>query len=357
MISPTVESDRVLISGNEAAGEAAIRAGCKFYAGYPITPQNELIAYMAEHLPLRDGVFVQAESELAAINMIHGASASGVRCMTSSSSPGISLKQEGISYLAGSELPAVIINVQRGGPGLGGIGSAQGDYFQSTRGGGHGDYRCIALAPSTVQEMADLTFGAFDLADTYRIPVLVLSDAITGQMMEGITFNGMQKTREKPKPWALTGARGRPRNIIHSFYLDQQELEKFNLKLQAKYDLITSREVRCETTGCENPDYVIAAFGSCARALEQIVLDPPAELKGRLGLFRPVTIWPFPYEALGRFAHRAKAVVVVEMNAGQMVEDVRLSVNGRIPVELMAHPGGGIPVESNIRKRLVSLFA
>lgn len=349
--------DKVLISGNEAAAEAAIRAGCKLYAGYPITPQNELIAYMADQLPLRGGAFVQAESELAAINMVHGASASGVRCMTSSSSPGISLKQEGISYLAGSELPAVIVNVQRGGPGLGGIGSAQGDYFQSTRGGGHGDYRTIVLAPATVQEMADMTFLAFDLADTYRMPVMVLSDAVTGQMMEGISFGKMTAPRPAPKPWALTGARGRPRNIIHSFFIDQQELEEFNVKLQAKYRNIAEQEIRYTTEGGTNPDYVMVAFGSCARTLRNIAADPPAGLDGELGLFRPVTLWPFPYEALREYTASARAILAVEMNAGQMVEDVRLAVNGRIPVHLMAHPGGGVPVESRIRERLVSLFA
>ncbi len=345
-----------MFSGNEAAAEAAIRAGCKFYAGYPITPQNELIAYMADQLPLRDSVFVQAESELAAINMVFGAAASGVRTMTSSSSPGISLKQEGISYIAGSELPAVIINVQRGGPGLGGIGSAQGDYFQSTRSGGHGDYRCMVLAPATAQEMADMTFLAFDLADMYRMPVIVLSDAVTGQMMEGICFDDMEEPKKWSKPWALTGATGRERNIVHSFHLDQEELENFNKKLQAKYEAIKQKECRFETAGGDAPEYVMVAFGSCARTLKQIVTDPPEELKGKLGLFRPITLWPFPGEALAQYAASAKGVLTVEMNAGQMVEDVRLTVNGKIPVHLMPHPGGGIPVEARIRKKLTSLF-
>ncbi len=351
-----MQKNKTLISGNEAAGEAAIRAGCDFYAGYPITPQNELIAYMADQLPLRGGKFVQAESEIAAINMIYGAGASGARTMTSSSSPGISLKQEGISYLAGSELPAVIINVQRGGPGLGGIGSAQGDYFQSTRGGGHGDYRCIVLAPATAQEMADMTYEAFDLADKYRIPVIVLSDAITGQMMEGVSFDNMEKPTPPPKPWALTGAKGRERNIIHSFHLAQDKLEEFNQKLQKKYEKISGSECRWETTGSKNPDYVIVAFGSCARTLKQLAIDPPGELEGELGLFRPTTLWPFPYEALRQYAASARGILTVEMNAGQMVEDVRLSLQNRTPVHLMSHPGGGMPIEARIRKHMLSLF-
>ncbi len=349
------KKDKVLISGNEAAAEAAIRAGCQFYAGYPITPQNGLIAYMADQLPLRGGSFVQAESELAAVNMVYGASASGVRAMTSSSSPGISLKQEGISYLAGSELPAVIINVQRGGPGLGGIGNAQGDYFQSTRGGGNGDYRCIVLAPASAQEMADMTFLAFDLADKYRTPVLILSDAMTGQLMEGVSFCCENKPDPVPKPWALTGAKGRERNVIHSFYLEQERLERFNRKLQAKYEKIARRETRYEILGAENPEYVLVAFGSSARASKRTALNPPEALAGKLGMFRPKTLWPFPYEELADYAADAKGVLTVEMNAGQMVEDVRLSLEGRSTIYLMDSPGGGIPAEAAIREKLLSL--
>ncbi len=356
MSKKTNKNEKILISGNEAAGEAAIRAGCRFYAGYPITPQNELIAYMADQLPLRGGSFVQAESELAAINMVYGAAAAGVRCMTSSSSPGISLKQEGISYIAGSRLPAVIINVQRGGPGLGGIGNAQGDYFQSTRGGGNGDYRCIVLAPANAQEMADMTYNAFELADKYRIPVIVLSDAMTGQMMEGVSFEKLNTPKINEKKWALTGAHGRERNVIHSFYLEQERLEKFNILLQNLYKEIEKSEVEFEITGSENPEKIIVAFGSAARVAKNIALNPPEQLKEKVALFRPKTLWPFPSEQLRECAAGAETVLTVEMNAGQMIEDVRLALtNTNARVSLMAHPGGGIPVEANIRGKLLSL--
>jgi 2-oxoglutarate ferredoxin oxidoreductase subunit alpha len=345
-----------LISGNVAAGEAAIRAGCRFYAGYPITPQNELIAYMADQLPLRDGVFVQAESEVAAINMLYGASAAGVRCMTSSSSPGISLKQEGISYLAGSQLPAVIVNVQRGGPGLGGIGSSQGDYYQSTRGGGHGDYRCPVLAPSTVQEMADLTYRAFDLADIYRTPVIVLSDAMTGQMMEGANLDRLAQPQPPEKPWALTGAAGRPRNIVHSFYAAQEDLEAFNAKQEEKYREIQKSECQYEEINCEDAELLIVAFGSCARTAREVALQPPAGLKERVGLFRPVTVWPFPSDRIAELSKRVKGILTVEMNAGQMVDDVRLAASGECPVHLLPQPGGGIPSATRIVDKLLSTF-
>jgi 2-oxoglutarate ferredoxin oxidoreductase subunit alpha len=356
MGSPTNDAQQILISGNEAAGEAAIRAGCRFYAGYPITPQNELTAYMADQLPLRGGIFVQAESELAAINMVYGASAGGARAMTSSSSPGVSLKQEGISYLAGSELPAVIINVQRGGPGLGNISPAQGDYFQTTRGGGHGDYHCIALAPSTVQEVCDLTYLAFDLADAYRTPVIVLSDGMIGQMMEGARFDHLPPPCPPPKPWALTGEAGRPRNRIASFRMSPDALEALNLHLQARYDEIRRKEVRYELTGPEGAEAFLVAYGTSARVCRQIVERPDRRLPFEVALFRPVTLWPFPHAALTALAERARGILVVEMSAGQLVEDVRLSVEGRCPVGLLGKMGGKVPTAAEVTERLIALF-
>jgi len=346
-----------LLSGNEAAAEGAIRAGCRFYAGYPITPQNELIAYMADQLPLRGGVFVQAESELAAISMIHGASAAGVRCMTSSGSPGISLKQEGISYLAGSELPAVIVNVARGGPGLGNIEASQGDYFQTTRGGGHGDYRCLSLAPSSAQEMADFTYLAFDLADKYRNPVVILGDALVGQMMEPVSFDHLVTPHQLPeKPWALTGAGGRERNIIRSLYLAKGRLEEHNVKLQQKYAGLARAEVRCEQVGCEDADILLVAYGTCARIASEVVARPPDNVGGRIGLLRPITLWPFPYAELRAAAENVRGILTVEMSAGQLVEDVRLAVEGRRPVHLLSRMGGGIPSAGEIAGKLASIF-
>lgn len=355
MTQNTDNSNKTLISGNVAAGEAAIRAGCQFYAGYPITPQNELIAYMADQLPLRDGTFVQAESELAAINMVFGASAGGARCMTSSSSPGISLKQEGISYLAGAELPAVIINVQRGGPGLGGIGPSQGDYFQTTRGGGHGDYRCISLAPASVQEMAEFTFEAFNLADKYRTPVVVLSDAMTGQMMEGINLDNLPEPDHVKKPWALTGAKDRPKNVIRSLYFTDDALPRHNENLQEKYKQIQQAEPRYETLRCDDADILIVAYGSSARIARELVLHHPDELDARVGLFRPITLWPFPVNALKDHLNRVDMALTVEMSAGQLVEDVRLTAEGDTPVHLLPLPGEGIPTVGEISQKINSI--
>jgi len=356
LMTKTPAETRILISGNEAAAEAAIRAGCRFYAGYPITPQNELIAYMADQLPLRGGVFVQAESELAAISMLHGASAAGMRCMTSSSSPGISLKQEGISYLAGSELPAVIINVCRAGPGLGQISPSQSDYFQSTRGGGHGDYRTIVLAPATVQEMADFTYEAFDLADKYRNPVLVLADGMVGQTMEGVGFDHLPEPHPPAKPWALTGAAGRPRNLVKSLCGVLADVVKFNEKLMHKYEQIAQELHRCETVDCEGAEVLIAAYGTSARMAHQVVKDPPGALRGKLGMVRPMILWPFPYEEFASRAGRLRGILTVEMNAGQMIEDVRLGVEGRCPVHLLPRPGGAVPTAGEIADKLVALF-
>jgi 2-oxoglutarate ferredoxin oxidoreductase subunit alpha len=350
------EGEKLLVSGNEAAGEAAIRAGCRLYAGYPITPQNELTAYMADQLPLRGGIFIQAESELAAINMVYGASAAGARTMTSSSSPGVSLKQEGISYIAGSELPAVIVNVQRGGPGLGNISPAQADYFQTTRGGGHGDYRCICLAPATVQEVCDLTYRAFDLADEYRIPVIILSDGMLGQMMEEARFDHLPEPSPPPKPWALTGEPGRPRNTVASFRLAAEDLEELNLKLQENYRRIEENEVRYELTGPADADVFLTAYGTSARICRQIVERPPEDLPFRVALFRPITLWPFPRKAMAELAAAARGVLVVEMSAGQFVEDVELSVRGACDVELYGTVGGVVPTAAGIVEKLVARF-
>lgn len=357
MDSEQAEGKTVLVSGNEAAGEAAIRAGCRFYAGYPITPQNELTAYMADQLPLRGGIFIQAESELAAVSMVFGASAGGARAMTSSSSPGMSLKQEGISYMVGCELPGVIINVQRGGPGLGNIAPSQADYYQATRGGGHGDYRCICLAPASVQEVCDLTYLAFDLADAYRTPVIVLADGMIGQMMEPIRFDHLPPPSAPEKPWALTGAPGRKRNVIKSLRLPPDELAEFNQKLQDTYAIIQEKEVRFELTGPADAEVFLAAYGTCARICRQIVERPLRPLPFKVALFRPITPWPFPSPKLAELAEDARGVLVVEMSAGQMVDDVRIAVAGRCPVELLGRTGGQVPLAAEITEKLVALFA
>ena len=356
-MNPASEADTgMLMAGNEAAGEAAIRAGCRFYAGYPITPQNELTAYMADQLPLRGGVFVQAESEVAAINMVFGASAAGARAMTSSSSPGISLKQEGISYMAGAELPAVIINMQRAGPGLGGIGPSQGDYWQTTRGGGHGDYRCISLAPATGQDIVDLTYEAFDLADRYRTPVIVLGDGMMGQMMEPVRFDHLPEPSPPEKPWALTGEPGRPRNKIASFRLTVPGLAEHNRGLQEQYARIEREVQRSVLTGPEDADVLLVAFGTCARVCRQIVERPRAGLPFRPALFRPVTLWPYPADRLRELARGKRGILTVEMNAGQMVEDVALAVGGECPVEFLGRMGGEVPTAAEITEKLIAIF-
>ncbi|MBN2290400.1 MAG: 3-methyl-2-oxobutanoate dehydrogenase subunit VorB [Candidatus Glassbacteria bacterium] len=345
---------RVLITGNEACGAGAIAAGCDCYFGYPITPQNELTAYMSRHMPEQGRVFVQAESEVSAINMVYGASAAGRRVMTSSSSPGISLKQEGISYLAGSELPAVIINVQRGGPGLGNIEPSQADYFQAVKGGGHGDYRMIVLAPSSVQEMYDFTRRAFYLADRYRMPVMVLSDGRLGQMMEPLRpGKGSKSSAAKlpPKDWALTGASGgRPKRVVKSFFPADGTLERHNLELEKKYNLIRRTQSRAGEYFCEDAEVVLAAYGTAARLCREAVRR--ARAKGLpLGLLRPVTLWPFPAARVKKLAARARAFLVVEMSSGQMVEDVRLAVEGRVPVAFYGRSGGGVPEIGEIYRR------
>jgi len=330
------------MKGNEAIAEAAIRAGCRFFFGYPITPQTEVAAYMAKRMPKEHGVYLQAESEIAAINMVYGASAAGARAMTSSSSPGISLKGEGISYMAGADLPGVIINVQRGGPGLGGIQPSQSDYFQATRATGHGDFHLIVVAPSTVQEMVDLAYEAFDLADEYRTPVMVLADGMLGQMMEPVVLP-QRKESLPDKPWAVTGHGGaRPKNIVNSLHLQPEDLERTNIERYERYAKIQAAEQRAEEYLVEDADIVVVAFGASSRIARSAVNK--ARAAGiKVGLIRPITLWPFPTDALRRAAASAKGFLVIEMNMGQMVDDVRLVVSGAAPVEFFGRAGGIIP--------------
>jgi len=330
------------MKGNEALAEAAIRAGCRSFFGYPITPQTEVAAYMAKRMPKEGGIYLQAESEVAAINMVYGASAAGARVMTSSSSPGISLKGEGISYMAGADLPGVIINIQRGGPGLGGIQPSQADYFQATKATGHGDFHLIVLAPSTVQEMADTVYDAFDLADTYRTPVMILADGMLGQMMEPVVLPE-RKTEFIDKPWAVTGTKGkRPHNVVNSLHLQPEDLERTNVERFERYDRIKATEQRAEEYLTEDADIVLVAFGATSRIARSAVNK--ARAKGiKAGLIRPITLWPFPTDAIERAIPTASAFLTVEMNMGQMVEDVRLTVLGRKPVEFFGRAGGIIP--------------
>jgi 2-oxoglutarate ferredoxin oxidoreductase subunit alpha len=339
---------RVLMRGNEAIAEAAIRSGLKCYFCYPITPQGELVEYMARELPKRGGVFLQAESEVAAINMVYGAAAAGVRTMTSSSSPGISLKQEGISYIAMARLPCVIVNMMRGGPGLGNIAPAQGDYFQATKGGGHGDYRLIVLAPSTVPEATELVRLAFDLADKYRVPAMILADGMIGQMMEPVKLpEPVDSADIPPRPWALTGARGRPKNVISSFDLEPEGLRRMNLVLQETYREIERAEVRWEEMETEDAELIVVAYGTMGRIVKTVVRLARAEgLK--VGLLRPITLWPFPYGAIRRLAERTRAVFTVELSAGQMWEDVRLAVEGRAETPFYGELGGVVPSPNRI---------
>ncbi len=325
------------MAGNEAAGEGAIQAGCDAYFGYPITPQNEFTAYMARRMPELGRVFIQAESELAAISMVYGAAAAGKRAMTSSSSPGISLKQEGISYIAASRLPAVVVNVQRGGPGLGNIGPSQGDYWQATRGGGHGDYRSIVLAPASVQEMFDLTAKAFELADRYRMCVIVLADAYLCQMMEPMVFPAEPFPPPPPKPWALTGCQGRDPNTIRSLFLGDGELEQRNYALFEGYRQVEREETRWEAVAADDADVVLVAYGICARVCREALAR--ARRNGlRLGLLRPITLWPFPSQAIALAAATARALLVVEMSMGQMAQDVRLALDGNRRIALLGRP-------------------
>ncbi len=335
-------SKRILMCGNEAMAEAAIIAGCDAYFGYPITPQNEISAYMARRMAEEGRVFIQSESELAAINMVFGASATGKRAMTSSSSPGISLMQEGISYLAGAELPAVIINVMRGGPGLGNIAPAQGDYFQATRGGGHGDYKTFVFGPSSVQEMADCIPLAFDLADQYRMPAMILADGILGQMMEPLTLEPKPRRQLPAKDWALTGAKDRGQNIVRSLWLGEGVLEELNKKLQARYREIEKNEVLCEEYLLDDAEIVIVAYGVVAR-IARAAVDRAREEGLPVGMIRPITLWPFPSQQISRAAEQFRLFLTVEMSSGQMLQDVQLAVAGKAPVLFHGRMGGGVP--------------
>ncbi|MDR1901196.1 MAG: 3-methyl-2-oxobutanoate dehydrogenase subunit VorB [Treponema sp.] len=342
--------EKVLMKGNDAIAEAAVRAGCTAYFGYPITPQNEIIAYMAKRMLDAGRTFIQAESEVAAINMVFGASAAGARAMTSSSSPGISLKQEGISYAAGADIPLVVANVVRGGPGLGSIAPSQSDYFQSTRGGGHGDYYCIVLAPKSVQECADLTFLAFDLADQYRMPVILLADGMIGQMMEGIVLPPERLLAELPRrDWTVgcMAGTGRDSRHITSINLVPEQLEAKTRARFVRYDEIKAKETRYEYSGGADADLTLAAYGTSARVA--LGAKKLAEKEGiKLALFRPITLWPFPSEALAKIASNGKPILTVEMSLGQMVEDVKLSVLGKAPIHLLGHSGGVIPTEEEV---------
>ena len=340
------------MKGNEAIAEAAIQAGCRHYFGYPITPQTEVAAYMAKRMPKIGGVFLQAESEIAAINMVIGVASTGKRVMTSSSSPGISLKSEGLSYLAGCDLPALIVNVQRGGPGLGGIQPSQSDYFQATKGGGHGDYHLIVLAPASVQEMADLTVKAFDLADKYRMPVMLLADGTMGQMMEPVSLPA-PTTEKIGKPWAVTGTKGeRKHNIINSLYLDPEKLEKTNFERFEKYKKIEENETEYEEFMTDDAEVIVVAFGIAARVSKNAVRA--AREKGiKAGLIRPITLWPFPKKALFNASQKAKAFVSVELSMGQMIEDVELAIRCSRPVYLCNRAGGMIPSPEQVLDSIV----
>jgi 2-oxoglutarate ferredoxin oxidoreductase subunit alpha len=340
--------------GNEALAEAAVLAGCDAYFGYPITPQNEVSAYMAQRMPELGRVFIQSESELAAINMVFGASATGKRSMTSSSSPGISLMQEGMSYLAGAELPAVVVNVMRGGPGLGNIAPSQADYFQATRGGGHGDYRTIVLGPSSVQELADCMFLAFDLADQYRMTVLILADGVIGQMMEPLVLEPKPRRKLPPKDWALTGAEGRAQNIVRSLWLADGTLEDHNNRLQAKYRQIEQNEILCEEYRVEDSEIVIVAYGIAAR-IARAAIDKARAAGIRVGMIRPITLWPFPMEQISKAAEPFRVILTVEMSSGQLVEDVRLAVAGKAPVLLYGRSGGAIPTVDEVLSQIQQL--
>lgn len=342
------------MKGNEALAEAAIRAGCRCFFGYPITPQTELAAYMSKRMVKEGGTYLQAESEVAAINMVYGASAAGARAMTSSSSPGISLKSEGISYMAGADLPGVIINVQRGGPGLGGIQPSQADYWQATKSVGHGDFHLLVLAPSTVQEMTDLVFTAFDLADNYRMPVMILADGMLGQMMEPVELPE-PKTTFIDKPWAVTGHRGeREHNVVNSLFLKPEDLERTNIERFERYEVIKSNEQRAEEFMTDDAEIVVVSFGASSRIARSAV-KKAREMGIKAGLIRPITLWPFPTQAIERAIGNAKAFLTVEMNMGQMVDDVRLAVNGARPVEFYGRAGGMIPTPAETLAHIEAL--
>jgi len=348
-------SSKVLMKGNEAIALAAVKGGVEAYFGYPITPQNEISEYLSKYMLEQGKVFLQAESEVAAINMVYGAAASGARAMTSSSSPGIALKQEGISYMAGSELPAVIVSVMRGGPGLGGIQPSQADYYQATRGGGNGDYHTIVFAPESIQETVDVMKEAFDIADYYRNPVMILVDGLIGQMMEAVDFTKpIPKRFLAPKDWAAGGMNGHAgRNTICSLYLDPNELEAHNLKLQKKYQQAASNETRCELVNMDDPDYVIVAYGTMARVCRSAI-EILAKKKLNVGMIRPISVWPFPKAPFKAISRNCKGILVCEMSLGQMVDDVRIANNGALPVGFFGRAGGIVPEPEEVADAILN---
>ena len=346
-------NDKIMMKGTEAMGEAAIRAGCKLYFGYPITPQSELPEYMSRRLPEIDGTFLQAESEVAAVNMVYGAACTGTRVMTSTSSPGFSLMMEGVSYIAGAKLPSVFINVVRGGPGLGDIQPAQSDYFQGTKGGGHGDYRLIVLAPSTLQEAVDHISLAFDMADQYRTPALIIADGMLGQMMEPVRLPEFSDKEHKSvhEDWALRGTKGREKHMVTSFDIDPVKLEKMNEGYQKTYREIENKEVRFENYMMDDAEYTFVAYGTMARILKTTI--KMAREEGiKVGLVRPITLWPFPYKAIEKAAEQSKFLLTVEMSMGQMLEDVRLGANGKVPTPFYGRSGGVVPTPTEVLNAL-----
>ena len=350
-------AEKVLMKGNEAIAEAAIRAGCKMFFGYPITPQTELAAYMAKRLPKIDGgVFLQAESEISAINMVYGAAGAGARVMTSSSSPGISLKQEGISYIAGADLPCVIVNIVRGGPGLGGIQPAQSDYFQATKGGGHGDYHLFVIAPASIQEIVDLTRHAFEIADKYRIPSMIMGDGMIGQMMEPVVFPEDTVEELPEKPWATDGTgMKRKRNIINSLYLKPDELEKTVIERYERYKTIEENETMVECVDTEDADIIITAYGTISR-IAKTAKEILSDMGIKAGIIRPITLWPFPKEAYRSVAEAGKPILTVEMSMGQMVEDVKLATECKTDVYFYGRTGGMVPTPYEIVSRVEKIL-
>ena len=341
-------AEKVLMKGNEALAEAAIQCGCRHYFGYPITPQTEVAAYMSKRLPKEGGVFLQAESEIAAVNMVLGATSAGVRAMTSSSSPGISLKSEGVSYIGGSDLPALIINVQRGGPGLGGIQPSQSDYWQATKALGHGDFQLFVLAPSTIQEMVDFVSLAYEVGEKYRVPAMILSDGMLGQMMEPVEFPQKKDEPVAEKPWATNGHKNqRKKNIINSLYIQPEELEDLVKERFQRYEKIKEEEQRAEEFMCDDADVIVVAFGASSRVSRSAVMQARAE-GIKAGLIRPITLWPFPDKTITKHVDHAKEFLCVEMNMGQMVDDVRLVVNGKKPVSFYGRTGGVIPTPAEV---------
>ena len=346
---------KVLMKGNEAIAVAAIKGGVDAFFGYPITPQNEVPEYLSKHLLANGKVFVQAESEIAAINMVYGAAGAGARVMTSSSSPGIALKQEGISYIAGAELPCVIVSVMRGGPGLGGIQPSQADYYQATRGGGNGDYQLIVYAPETIQETIDILKEAFDIADSYRNPVLIMVDGLIGQMMESVDLDRPVKQRELPqKDWATIGTKHhKDRKIANSLYLDPAELEQHNIRLHAKYELIKKEETRVETIGLEDADYVIVAYGTMSRICRSAI-DLLKDQGIKVGMIRPITLWPYPKHAFDQISKQTKGVLCAEMSMGQMLDDVLIANKNRRPVAFFGRTGGMVPEPEEIVEAILT---